>query len=83
MSKPTAEQYLQYHKDGSLWARGQTLGGVPTGYWEWYRKDGVKMRSGYFEKGEQVGVWTTYDKAGGVYKITAMKPKSKQPGSSR
>ena len=52
-------------------------GGVMTGYWEWFRKDGTKMRSGYFEHGEQVGEWTTYDKNGKVYKVTKMKPKAK------
>jgi len=81
MRKPSAQEYLQYHKDGSLWARGQTIDGLPSGYWEWYRKDGVKMRSGYFEQGEQVGQWTTFDKSGAVYKVTAMKPKAKPPGT--
>jgi antitoxin component YwqK of YwqJK toxin-antitoxin module len=50
---------------------------VLTGYWEWFRKDGTKMRSGYFEKGEQVGEWTTYDKNGQVYKVTHIKLKKK------
>jgi len=68
--------FIKNHKDGSLWAKGQTLGGVPTGYWEWYRKDGTKLRSGYFKAGGQVGEWTTYDARGRVYKITKMKPKS-------
>jgi antitoxin component YwqK of YwqJK toxin-antitoxin module len=49
--------------------------GVMTGYWEWFRKDGSRMRSGYFEGGEQVGEWTTYDKSGKVVKVTTMKPK--------
>lgn len=35
---------------------------VPTGYWEWFRKDGTKLRSGHFQDGEQVGEWITYDK---------------------
>jgi antitoxin component YwqK of YwqJK toxin-antitoxin module len=47
------------------------------GYWEWYRKDGSKMRSGSFEDGEQAGEWTTYDKTGAVVKVTKMKPKKK------
>lgn len=64
------------HKDGSLWARGQTLDDLPTGYWEWFRKDGTKLRSGHFERGEQVGEWTTYDAKGRVYKVTQMR----QPG---
>jgi hypothetical protein len=75
--KPAAQPHIQYHKDGSVWAKGQTLDGVPTGYWEWFRKGGVRMRSGYFEKGEQVGQWTTYDGNGVVYKVTTMKPKAK------
>lgn len=69
-----AKKYVLKHKDGSLWAKGQTINAVPTGYWEWYRKDGTKLRSGYFEKGEQTGKWTTYDKNGKVYKVTTIKP---------
>jgi antitoxin component YwqK of YwqJK toxin-antitoxin module len=61
------------HRDGSLWARGQTVDDVPTGYWEWFRKDGTLMRSGHFRKGEQAGEWTTYESAGAVYKVTRMK----------
>ena len=53
------------------------LDGVMTGYWEWFRKDGTKMRSGSFENGEQVGEWTTYDQQGKVYKVTMMKPKAR------
>jgi antitoxin component YwqK of YwqJK toxin-antitoxin module len=53
------------------------IDGVATGYWEWFRKDGIKMRSGYFEDGEQVGQWTTYDKTGKVYKVTTIKVKGK------
>jgi hypothetical protein len=46
------------------------------GYWEWFRKDGSKMRSGHFEAGEQVGEWITYDRQSQVYKVTNMKRKS-------
>ena len=74
-SKP--KEYIHYHKAGTIWAKGQKLGDVMTGYWEWFRKNGTKMRSGYFENGEQTGDWTTYDKAGKVYKVTKMKPKKK------
>jgi antitoxin component YwqK of YwqJK toxin-antitoxin module len=68
-----AAPYEKFHKDGSLWAKGQTIGGVPTGYWEWFRKDGTKLRSGRCENGEHVGEWTTYDAKGEVYKVTTMK----------
>ncbi len=69
--------HIEFHKDGSVWAKGQTSDGIPAGYWEWFRLDGTIMRSGYFDKGEQTGEWTTYDKKGQVYKVTKMKPKSK------
>lgn len=64
------QQHVEYHKDGSVWAKGDMIDGVPDGYWEWFRKDGTKMRSGYFDKGKQVGEWITYDKKGMVYKVT-------------
>jgi antitoxin component YwqK of YwqJK toxin-antitoxin module len=75
--KPRAKEHIQYHKNGTVWARGQTIDGVPTGYWEWFRVDGTRLRSGTFEAGEQVGEWTTYDKAGEVYKVTTIKRKAK------
>jgi len=75
VKKTKPAPHIQYHRDGSVWARGQTVDGVAVGYWEWFRKDGVRMRSGTFSEGEQVGEWTTYDKSGAVYKITTIKPK--------
>lgn len=73
-------EHLQHHKDGTLWARGPLLDGKPSGYWEWFRKDGTKLRSGHFEAGEQVGEWTTHDKTGAVYKVTRIKPKAAKKG---
>jgi antitoxin component YwqK of YwqJK toxin-antitoxin module len=67
--------YTKHHRNGSVWARGQKLGDVPVGYWEWFRIDGTKLRSGSFENGEQSGEWTTYDRDGNVYKVTTIKPK--------
>lgn len=69
--------HIEYHKDGSIWAKGKIEDGVSTGYWEWFRKDGTRMRSGYFEKGDPVGEWTTYDQNGEVYKVTHKKPGSR------
>jgi antitoxin component YwqK of YwqJK toxin-antitoxin module len=77
------EKLVKNHKDGSLWATGQTLDGLPTGYWEWFRKDGTKLRSGYFEKGEQTGEWTTYDRKGEVYKVTTTKQIQSGVGQNR
>jgi antitoxin component YwqK of YwqJK toxin-antitoxin module len=61
------------HKNGSLWAKGKVLNGLPDGPWEWFRKDGTKMRAGIFKNGKQVGDWTTYDKTGRVVKVTTIK----------
>jgi len=69
-----AKEHIQRHRDGSLWAKGQTVDGLADGYWEWFRKDGTRLRTGHFVMGEQVGDWTTYDKAGMPYKVTAVKP---------
>jgi antitoxin component YwqK of YwqJK toxin-antitoxin module len=66
------------HKDGSIRAKGMKAGDVLTGYWEWFRKDGTKLRSGYFDNGEQIGEWKTYDQKGEVYKVTQTKPKVKR-----
>jgi len=67
-----AKEFVKRHRDGSVWARGQAIEGVPTGYWEWFRKDGTIMRSGHFRDGMQVGEWTTYDRTGAVHKVTDM-----------
>jgi antitoxin component YwqK of YwqJK toxin-antitoxin module len=75
VKRANAKEQVHYHKDGTIWAKGRTIDGVMTGYWEWFRKDGSLMRSGYFEAGEQVGEWTTYDRSGTPVKVTVMKSK--------
>ena len=72
---PSGEDRIDYHKDGTVRAKGKTRDGVLTGYWEWFRKDGTMLRSGHFENGQQVGEWITYDAAGNQYKVTRMKPR--------
>ena len=74
-----AREHTEYHKDGSVWAKGQKLDGELHGYWEWFRKDGTRMRSGHFDRGARVGDWTTYDKDGAVYKVTTIRPKPVTP----
>jgi antitoxin component YwqK of YwqJK toxin-antitoxin module len=64
---------IERHKDGSIRAKGHVLDGVLSGYWEWFRKDGTRLRSGHFNNGKQTGDWTTYDARGRVYKVTKMK----------
>lgn len=75
-ARPRPKTHTLLHKDGSLWARGQMLGEKMHGFWEWFRKDGTRMRSGSFENGVQVGEWTTYDKTGAIHKITVMKART-------
>ena len=74
-SKQFLKEYIHYHKDGSIWAKGSMVEGVMEGYWEWFRKDGSIMRSGHFDSGKQLGKWTTYDKNGKVVKVTNMNKK--------
>ena len=70
-------KYIKNHNDGTVWVKGEKMvGGVPEGYFEWFRKDGTIMRSGYFKKGKQTGSWTTYDKTGRIVKITSFKKKN-------
>jgi hypothetical protein len=74
MPKPGPSEY--FHKDGTLYGRGEKTGETMTGYWEWFRKTGVRMRSGWFDaNGAQIGEWTTYDETGAVKKVTTIKPK--------
>ena len=65
---------IKYHANGkTMWSKGKNVDGKPHGYWEWYRPDGTKKRSGYFNMGISVGDWTTYDQGGKVYKVTKQK----------
>lgn len=62
---------IKYHANGtSIWSKGKFLNDEPHGYWEWYRLDGVRKRSGHFEHGNPVGEWITYDSKGVIYKVT-------------
>lgn len=68
----TEGEHVERHRDGSVRARGPVVDGVPDGYWEWFRLDGTKLRSGHFAAGRQVGEWITYDRSGAPYKVTQM-----------
>jgi hypothetical protein len=82
-SRQKPQKHTVFHKDGSVWAQGQTLDGVAVGYWEWFRKDGTKLRSGTFdEAGNQTGEWTTYDRQGAVHKVTDMSGKHRPRGKA-
>ena len=70
-----SKKYTCYHKDGTIWAKGEMLGKKMHGFWVWFRKDGSKMRSGYFKNGKQIGEWITYGRRGKIIKKTMMKEK--------
>lgn len=67
-------EHLEYHRAGSVRARGSRVHGVPEGYWEWFRLDGTLMRSGSFTHGEQTGEWITDNSDGLPHKATQKKP---------
>lgn len=68
------QEHVVYHKDGSVWAKGEMENDTRVGFWLWFRKDGTLLRSGHFtEAGEQTGEWVTYDRKGEVYKVTPIK----------
>lgn len=73
--QPTAPdgEHTERYADGGVKAHGRRVNGELEGYWEWFRKDGSKMRSGHFDRGEQVGEWITYDRAGAPHKVTQKK----------
>ena len=73
----SARPHIEYYKDGSVWAKGNMIDGVPVGYWEWFRTDGTKLGSGYYERGHKVGEWVTYDKKGRKHRVTNGKPNSR------
>ncbi len=73
MSTEEATPYVEYHRAGTVCARGQKMGDTLHGYWTWYRTDGTLKRSGHFDRDVQVGEWITYDSSGTPYKTTMMK----------
>jgi antitoxin component YwqK of YwqJK toxin-antitoxin module len=68
-----SEESIDRYKDGSIKAKGSMLHGNLHGYWEWFRQDGSKMRSGHFDSGKQVGEWITYDRHSQIFKVTHKK----------
>ncbi len=83
VARAKKEKYVKRHADGTVWAKGTMVNGVMDGYFEWFRKDGTKLRSGYFKNGLQTGEWTTYDAKGQPYKVTDLTGKEAVPKMSR
>ena len=47
------KERIERHKDGTIKAKGHMKAGELEGHWEWFSKDGTKMRSGYFGNGNR------------------------------
>jgi antitoxin component YwqK of YwqJK toxin-antitoxin module len=67
-------EFTKYHKDGSVWVKGHLAGDEMHGYWEWFRMDGSRMRSGWFDHGARVGEWVTYDRSSRPHTVTNFTP---------
>jgi uncharacterized protein YdhG (YjbR/CyaY superfamily) len=59
-----------FYDNGFLKHRGRIKGGEMHGAWQFFRRDGSRLRSGRFAQGEQVGPWTTYDRSGEPHRVT-------------
>jgi hypothetical protein len=42
------DEHVEYYKDGSVKGKGIVVDSKMEGYWEWFRKNGTKMRSQFF-----------------------------------
>ena len=70
-SYPTRRgQFMEFYSHGVLKARGKYTNKEMQGPWEFYRRTGVIMRSGSFNRGAQVGAWTTFTAEGESHKVT-------------
>jgi antitoxin component YwqK of YwqJK toxin-antitoxin module len=70
-----ATPYIDHYDNGLVKSTGFMEGGQMAGYWEWFRRDGSKMRTGNFENGLPFGEWITYDRQGQAVKVTTRKGK--------
>jgi antitoxin component YwqK of YwqJK toxin-antitoxin module len=76
------EEALDLYENGKVRFRGANLHGKMHGPWEFFRRDGSRMRSGSFEHGKQIGVWRTFDRSGKVLKETEFRAAAPQAGAS-
>ncbi|MDP9204929.1 MAG: hypothetical protein M3P12_05655 [Gemmatimonadota bacterium] len=80
MSKPVPA--IDHYDNGKVRFRGAKLDGKMHGRWEFFRRDGSRMRSGPFERGKQIGVWRTFDRSGKVLKETEFPGSASRAGAS-
>jgi antitoxin component YwqK of YwqJK toxin-antitoxin module len=71
MSDPAPVAHTEDYDNGNVKRTGFHLDGQMHGEWSFYRRDGLLMRSGQFDRGRQVGTWRTYDRNGKVVKETS------------
>ena len=75
--KSKIKEHIQYHEDGSVWAKGQTLDGVPVGYWEWFRKTEGSCARAHSRMGNKPASGQRMTRIGRSIRNPVMKPKSK------
>jgi antitoxin component YwqK of YwqJK toxin-antitoxin module len=80
MSKPIPA--IDRYDNGKVRFRGANLDGKMHGAWEFFRRDGSRMRSGSFERGKQIGLWRTFDRTGKVLKETEFPRPAPRAGAS-
>jgi hypothetical protein len=80
MSKPIPA--IDHYDNGKVRFRGANLDGKMHGPWEFFRRDGSRMRSRSFERGKQIGVWRTFDRSGKVLKETEFPGPAPRTGAS-
>ena len=73
---------IDHYDNGKVRFRGANLDGKMHGPWEFFRRDGSRMRSGSFERGKQIGAWRTFDRSGKVLKETEFPGPAPRAGAS-
>jgi antitoxin component YwqK of YwqJK toxin-antitoxin module len=73
---------IDHYDNGKVRFRGANLEGKMHGPWEFFRRDGSRMRAGSFERGKQIGVWRTFGRTGKVVKETEFAGAAPRAGAS-
>ncbi len=60
----------EFYANGRLKSTGRIKDDKMHGAWQFFRRDGTRMRSGSFDRGTRVGTWTTYDATGEPHRVT-------------
>lgn len=73
---PHAHDTTNHYATGQVQSTGQMLDGEMHGEWQFFRKDGSVMRTGWFDRGRQTGIWRTYERSGRLVSETDFSSKA-------